>query len=221
MALADALTHELRALVAAGVPVIQIDEDGATTIGDDPAEQHLFMAAHRRLTNSVREAHLTLAVTGGSVARIPAKIFFDAPYRSYLVDVVTAPENWTLIAQAPGERGIILGVADAGTDAPDEPDVLAWAARYAASMRGRGPDRVGLAPTGTLAGRTPDAARAKIEMLADVAAREGERATASPELLDADLLARDGLGRGYFGPVKGAAIAEGRHSSGADGSAAN
>ena len=34
MALADALGHELRSLVAAGVPMIQVDEDDAVEIGD-------------------------------------------------------------------------------------------------------------------------------------------------------------------------------------------
>jgi 5-methyltetrahydropteroyltriglutamate--homocysteine methyltransferase len=203
MALADALAHELRSLVAAGAPVIQVDEDAASLIGADPAEQRLFKAAHRRLTNTVRDAHLTLAVTGGSVAEISPATFFDAPYRSYLIDVVTAPQNWTLIREAPGERGIIAGVADVRSEAPDDPEFLTWAALYAAALRARGPDRVGLAPSGSLADVPPEAARAKIEALANVAAETHVRATESPGLLDPDRLADEGRDRGYLRPAGG------------------
>jgi methionine synthase II (cobalamin-independent) len=199
MALADALAHELRALVAAGAPVIQIDEDGAALVGVDAAEQKLFRAAHRRLTNTIRDAHLTLAVTGGSVAAVPPATFFDAPYSSYLIDVVTAPDNWVLIREAPTERGIIVGAADANSDAPDDPEFLAWAALFAASLRVRGPDRVGLAPSGSLVGRSPASARAKIEALATAAAETHLRAKESPASMDVARLVDEGRARGYLG----------------------
>lgn len=208
MALADALAHELRALLAAGCPVIQIDEDAAILIGESKAEQQLFRAAHRRLTSTVRGAHLSLAVTGGSIARIPPKVFFDAPYRSYLVDLVTAPDNWELLVEAPGDRGIIAGVANARTDAADDPEFLAWAALYAAAIRQRGPDRVGLAPSGSLAGRTRDVAWNKLELLVGITADMHARVAATPELLDPEHLSLVGLAAGYFGPAAHGEMAE-------------
>jgi methionine synthase II (cobalamin-independent) len=198
MALADALAHELRALVAAGAPVIQIDEDGAALVGD-VAEQKLFKAAHRRLTNTVRDAHLTLAVTGGSIAAMPPATFFDAPYSSYLIDVVTAPDNWRLIREAPTERGIIAGAADVRTDSPDDPAFLAWAALFAASLRSRGPDRVGLAPSGSLVGLSAASANAKIQALATAAAETHALASESPDATDFARLVDEGRGRGYLG----------------------
>jgi len=198
IALADALAHELRALVAAGVPMIQVDEDAASLMGEDAAEQGLFKLAHRRLTNTVRDAHLTLALTGGDISKIPPGVFWDSPYKSYLVDVVTTPANWAVIAGMPAERGIIAGAADARTDEPADRDRLVWAALSAAALNRRGPDRVGLAPSGSLAGRSPDAARAMIERLAEVAAETRARVLASPELLNGPRLADEGKERGYL-----------------------
>jgi len=202
MALADALGHELRALLAAGCPLIQINEDAAVLIGADPAEHQIFKAAHRRLLNSVDGAHLTLAVPSGSIVAIPPRVFYDAPYLSYLADVTTAPENWSLLGAAPGGRGLICGVADARTDAADDREFMAWAGLYAAAMSGRGGDRVGLAPTGSLGSLAREAALAKIAALAEVAADTHARIAAEPGLLDPGALAQEGVARGFFGQVE-------------------
>src|SRR5690348_15182775 len=76
-------------------------------IGDSRNEGQLFKAAHRRLTQTAREAHLTLAVRDGSIASIPPAVLFDAPYRSYAIDVVTHPENWQIVIAGQAERGMI------------------------------------------------------------------------------------------------------------------
>ena len=86
----------------------------------------------------------------GNAERVPPRILFDAPYLSYLFDLVAGPQNWRLIAAAPAERGIVCGIADAGSPDPDDPGLVAWAGRYAASMRGRGGDRVGLSTSASL-----------------------------------------------------------------------
>jgi methionine synthase II (cobalamin-independent) len=198
MALADALGHEVRALIAAGVPIVQIDEDAAPLVGDNPVEQQLFKAAQRRLTHGTGDAHLTLAVTGGGIVGVPPQIFFDAPYRSYLVDLVTDPRHWAVVRGAPAERGIIVGVADARTEAPDDPEFLAWAALSAAALAGRGPDRIGLAPSGSLAALSRDAALAKVRMLAEVAADTHARAANDPAALDGRRLAEEGRARGWL-----------------------
>ena len=49
LALAEALNHELHALAAAGCPLIQVDEDGATLIGEDREQRALFREAQRIL----------------------------------------------------------------------------------------------------------------------------------------------------------------------------
>ncbi len=210
MALADALAHELRSLVAAGCPLVQVDEPAVGLIGDSPSEQSLFKAAHRRLTNTVRDAHLSLAVMSANLDTVPFRIFFDAPYRSYLVDLVSRPQNWRLVVEAPGERGLIVGIADARSAAPDEADLVRWAGLYAAAVRLRGIDRVGLAPSGSLARLPREAARAKIQVLAGVAAAIHEQAADGGISPNPEGLATEGLAKGYFGQVEGGAMEEAR-----------
>jgi hypothetical protein len=85
----------------------------------------------------------------------------------YLFDLIDGPDNWRLIARAPLERGMVLGIADARTPDPDDLAVLVWAVGYAASS-GRGEIRIGVAPSGSLASLEPSAARAKITRLGDL-----------------------------------------------------
>jgi methionine synthase II (cobalamin-independent) len=133
---------------------------------DDEAERTLFTGAMRRLTDGLGDrAHLSLAVTMGSAVHVGADALFEAPFRSYLFDVIAGPDNWRLIAQAPAERGVVCGVADARTTRPDDLEVMVWAAQYAASTQGRGSDRVGLAPSTGLEYLPRDRAKAKIEVL--------------------------------------------------------
>jgi 5-methyltetrahydropteroyltriglutamate--homocysteine methyltransferase len=167
LALADALREEIRALAAAGAPVIQIDENALTLIeeGDD-AEIRLAAMALGRLLEGVQASHLTLAVTMGDAEAVGPRLFFDAPFHSYLFDLLAGPDNWRLIAQAPRDRGIIAGVADARNTRPDDEAVMVWGARYAAALNGRGLERVGLSPSTGLEFLPRDRARAKIEALA-------------------------------------------------------
>ncbi len=164
-ALAEAMHEELRALASAGCPVIQIDEDDASLVGLDPSERRLFADAQRRLAEGV-EAHLCLAVGGGDADAAGAETWFDAPYASYLFDLVAGPDNWRLIAQAPGDRGIVCGALDLG-GASGGLEALVWAARYAASTRGRGLVRVGLAPAAGLERLSWDAAIERMEVLGE------------------------------------------------------
>lgn len=168
LALAEALREELRALAEAGCPVIQVDEDDAALVGLDPSERRIFVDAQRRLTDGI-DAHLSLAIAGGDAAGAGAETIFDPPYRSYLFDLVAGPDHWRLIAQAPADRGIVCGALDpAGTGSGDR-ETLVWAARYAASTRGRGMDRVGLAPAAGLERLSWEAAGAKVRVLGDAA----------------------------------------------------
>ena len=72
--------------------------------------------------------------------------FFDLPYASYAFDLIAGPDNWRLIAPGAGRSRDHLRRARARPPAADETrEVLIWAAHYAASTKGRGLERVGLA----------------------------------------------------------------------------
>ncbi|MFZ5853572.1 MAG: hypothetical protein ACOYXS_03575 [Chloroflexota bacterium] len=183
LALAEALREELRALAAAGCPLIQVDEDAATRIGDDPSERRLFVEAQRRLIDGIEGVHLSLAITTGNADPAGAATIFDPPYRSHLFDLIGGPDNWRLIAQAPGERGIICAALDPAAPSAGQLELLVWAARYAASTGRRGLRRVGLAPAPGLERLSPDAARLRIELLG----RAARLATASRDELARNL----------------------------------
>lgn len=166
-AAAEALREELAALLDAGVPVVQVDEYALTMAGsDDDAERSLYREAMRRLTDGLPgRGHLSLAVTMGSAARVGPAALFEAPFRSYLFDLVAGPRNWDLVEAAPAEREVICGVADARTTRGDDVEGLVAAARRAAEANGRGPERVGLSSSTGLEYLPRDRARVKVEAL--------------------------------------------------------
>jgi methionine synthase II (cobalamin-independent) len=161
------------ALFHAGAPVVQLAEDELTAIGaDDYGRRALAAEAFDRATAGL-VGHLSLSVAGGNADRAGPGLFFDAPFASYIFDLINGPDNWRLITQAPHDRGIVCGVADARSDAPDDEAVMIWAARYAASSEGRGVERVGLAPSAGLELLPRAVARRKIEGLAEAARKAG------------------------------------------------
>ncbi|MGO9180353.1 MAG: hypothetical protein ACLQHS_14010 [Candidatus Limnocylindrales bacterium] len=201
LALAEALNEELHALNAAGVPVIQLDENALTLIrSDDEAERRLAADALRRVGEGLEDAHLCLAVTMGAAVGVGASALFDLPFRSYLFDLVAGPDNWALIASAPHDREIVCGVADARNTRPDEEHAMVRAALDAAATSVRGLDRVALSPSTGLEYLPRDRAKAKVEALAQAA-----RTAAST---DPDELARatDALA------VEGRSARPGRHA---------
>ena len=168
-ALAEALAQEIRALADAGCALIEIVEDAATLIGEDPAERHLFRAAQRRLLAEMDGVHCSLSIRGGNADTAGAATILDAPYSSYLFDLCAGPDNWRLIVDVPGDRGVIVGAADARTADNDTLEILAFAIGYAASTRERGHARVGLATSGDMAALPPAAAVAKMERIGEAA----------------------------------------------------
>jgi hypothetical protein len=165
----DGVAATVVALAHAGCPMVEIEEPGAVGIRD-AGEQRRFVELHRRLADGIGSAvHLSLAITGGDATGLGAPALFDLPYASYAFDLIAGPDNWRLIAEAPGDRGIICGALDPAAAASDRPEVLVWAAHYAASMRGRGLVRVGLANASGLGGLTPERAYRKVTALADAA----------------------------------------------------
>lgn len=154
LALAEALNHELHALAVAGCPLIEVAEDAAVAIGDDPAERRLFRDAQLRLTAGLEAVHLSLAIRGGSADGAGRETILGAPYASYLFDLCAGPDNWRVIVDVPGDRGIVVGAEDAASAKAETLELLAFAIGYAASTGGRGHARVGLATSGDM-GRLP------------------------------------------------------------------
>jgi methionine synthase II (cobalamin-independent) len=174
MAAAEAGNAALRKLLEAGAPVVQVEEDGLCLIGPaDDAERTLAADALRRLTAGL-SGHLSLSVAGGDAGGAGAHVLYDAPFSSHYFDLMLGPDGWRAARDAPAERGLILGVADCRRPDPDDAQLSAWAAAYAASMRGRGLERVGLAPSAGLETLPREAALAKLAGLAAVAAASGE-----------------------------------------------
>ena len=165
LARAGALNLSLRELAAAGCPLIEIHEPAATTMGADEAERALFREAHLRLLDGVEGSHLSLALTGGNADAVGVETLLAAPYASLAVDLIAGPDNWRLVAATPGDRGIICGTLSPAPDSDDGPELLLWAAGYAASTGGRGPARVGLASASSFADLPWAAAIRKLERL--------------------------------------------------------
>jgi len=150
--LGEALNLEILALAAAGCPMVEIDEPITLQIGEDIAEFRAFRAANERLFAGLESddgPHLSLGLWGGQIDPAGYEDLIALPYRSYLVDVLAGPSAWRFVDAVPPARGIIVGSADARTERLDETEVHVWAMAWAA-QEGRGSDRVGCSPNGSL-----------------------------------------------------------------------
>lgn len=161
----DRQRDALQALVEAGCPLIEIQEPAATSIGDDPPERALFRDAHLRLLDGLTGTHFSLAITGGTADAAGIETLLAAPYASLAVDLIAGPDNWRLVAATPGDRGIVCGALGTRAGTGDGPELLLWAAGYAASTGGRGPARVGLATASSLAHLSWEEAVRKMDRL--------------------------------------------------------
>ena len=169
---AEALAGELAALGAAGCAVVVIEEPAVVGLGASARAHEAFVRAHRRLLRDTPDLHAMLAIAGGSANHAGPEVIFGAPYKSHLFDLIAGPDNWYLIRQAPGERGIVCAVLVAAPGLPDadQSPMLVWAAQYAASSNGRGLDRIGLANASPLISLSPDVAARSLDGLARAAA---------------------------------------------------
>jgi len=166
---AVALKETIAALAAAGCSFVEIDEPDALAISVVPSERRRFVDAHRRMTDGIAGVHLSLTLTGGNLDAAGPSTFFDLPYASYAFDLIAGPDNWRLIAAAPGDRGVICGAMSAAPGGDLNREVLVWAAHYAASTSGRGIARVGLANASSFAGLTRDDAIRRLGIVAQAA----------------------------------------------------
>ena len=161
--LAERTRAAIAALAEAGCRMVEIDEPSAWSIAD-PASAARFRDAHLRVTDGA-PTHCSLVLTGGSADRLGPAAVFDPGYASYHVDLIAGPDNWRLVAEAPGDRGIVCGALDPAASSGDRPELLVWAVHYAASTGGRGLVRVGLANASSLGGLSHERAVRKAEAL--------------------------------------------------------
>lgn len=160
----------IEALAEAGCRWVEVHEPAAVGIGDDAAGRERFADAHRAITDGLpSDVHLSLALIGGNADTTGIETILAGAYASLALDLVGGPDNWRLAAATPGERGIVCGALGTQAASDDGPEILLWAAGYAASLGGRGIDRVGLATAGSLAALSWDAAEAKVRRLGEAA----------------------------------------------------
>ncbi|HSK51867.1 MAG TPA: hypothetical protein VLA44_03870 [Clostridia bacterium] len=188
LAAAEATNAELRALAAAGCPLIEVHEPAATSIGDDAASRARFVAAHRTLLAGLGGVHLSLAITGGNADAAGIATLLAAPYASLALDLVRGPDNWYLAAAAPGTIGIVCGALTADERGDETVEILLYALGYAASTGGRGPDRVGVATAGSLANVPWPVAERRMRRLGEAvrfatASREERAAAVDPRAI--------------------------------------
>lgn len=183
-----ALVHDL---AGAGCRWIEVHEPAATTIGTDHDARARYAEAHRTMTADVgADVHLSLAITGGNADTAGIETVLAGAYSSLALDLITGPDNWRLATTTPRDVGLICGAVSTLAGSDDGPEMLLWAAGYAASMRGRGPARVGLATAGSLAALPWDVAAQKVERLGHAARlaslpAEDVKAAIDPRAVDA------------------------------------
>ena len=184
------LNEGLVAVGEAGCPIVEVHEPAGSLPTDEPGRA-AFVEAHATLLSGLPDGlHASLAITGGDAVGLGAAALFGAAYQSHLFDLLDGPDSWRLVAVAPGERGIVVGVGDATGRRRTRLEDVVWAASYAASTGGRGIERIGVAPSGSLAGLSIGEARAVLALLgeaADVVAggRDGVLARLDPRAIDA------------------------------------
>lgn len=179
--------REIAALADAGCPWIEVRED--VRGWDVTARRDGLLRAHEELGVGLDGAHRSLALLGGNADALGIEPVLAGGYASLAVDLIDGPDHWRLVTALPGELGVIAGALSVARATDLGPEVLVWAAQYAASTRGRGADRVGLATAGSMAHLTWDQAMVKLDRLArgtQLATAGGEdlRRTIDPRAVD-------------------------------------
>jgi len=107
------------------------------------------LEAHDRLAqrlSGLEGVHRALLPVGGNLIGMTREEWLQVPAESLVINPIRDPESWRAAATWPGDRGLILALVPApGDEEPEPVEILLWAVRYAASLGGRGLDRVGVA----------------------------------------------------------------------------
>ena len=160
------------------------------TAADPASRGHLA----ERLT-ALAGVHRALLPVGGNLIGMSREEWLQIPAESLVINPIRDPESWRAAATWPGGRGLILALVPAPGDEDPEPvEILLWAVRYAASLGGRGLDRVGVAGMlpATKASPDPVEAEKRIALLERVV----QLSAANEETLRAELDPR------AFQPIK-------------------
>ena len=179
----------VRELADAGCRWIEVHEPDAVRIGTDAPHRARFADLHRALTDGLDGVHLSLAITGGAANDAGIETLLAGSYASLALDLIAGPDNWHLAVAAPGDRGIVAGVGAPFAGSDDGPEIMLWAAGYAASTGGRGSERVGLGTAGSFTGLSWDVAAEKVRRLGAAAnlataPREERLAALDPRSID-------------------------------------
>ena len=124
--------------------------------------------------------HRALLPVGGNLVGMARDEGVQIPAESLVINPIRDPESWRAAATWPGDRGLILALVPAPGDEDPEPvEILLWAVRYAASLGGRGLDRVGVAGMLPITKAAPDPAEAEkrialLERLVEISAANEE-----------------------------------------------
>jgi hypothetical protein len=178
------------ALADAGCLWIEVHEPAAVGIGADPDARARFAEVHQTLTADIgNDLHVSLAIIGGNAETAGIETILAGAYSSLALDLIDGPDNWRLATTTPTEVGLICGALSTRAGSDDGPEMLLWAAGYAASTRGRGAARVGLATAGSLAALSWDVAVEKVRRLGEAARLatlpvEARRAAIDPRAVD-------------------------------------
>ena len=179
----------IAALADAGCAWIEVHEPAATSIGEDGDARGRFAALHEALTHGIDGVHLGLVITGGAADAAGIETILAGAYASLGVDLIAGPDNWRLVVAAPGDRGIVCGVVAPRAGSDDGPELMLWAAGYAASTGGRGAARVGLATASSFADLPWAVAATKVRRLGEAtrlatAPREERAGALDPRAID-------------------------------------
>lgn len=160
------------------------------TAVDPASREHLA----ERLT-ALAGVHRALLPVGGNLVGMSHEEWLQIPAESLVINPIRDPESWRAAATWPGDRGLILALVPAPGDEAAEPvEILLWAVRYAASLGGRGLDRVAVAGMLPIVKGAPDPVEAEKRIA--LLERLVELSAANEETLRAELDSR------AFQPIK-------------------
>jgi len=164
-AIASVLAQEAFELEAAGARFIQIDEPALLGA---PEDLELAKRAIGQVSGQLEAATTILCTYFGDAKRLGAELF-ELPVDSFGLDFVAGPDNRELIASLPAGLGLQAGVVDARNTRLETTDEVAATIDDLAS--GVGADNLTVSPSAGLEFLPRDKAKAKLERLAQAAAR--------------------------------------------------
>ncbi len=171
-------------------PAIHFVECPELTVAEPTSRERL---AERLIV--LAGGHRALLPVGGNLVGMTREEWLQIPAESLVINPIRDPESWRAAATWPGDRGLILALVPAPGDEAAEPvEILLWAVRYAASLGGRGLDRVGVAGMLPIAKGAPDPVEAEKRIA--LLERLVELSAANEETLRAELDPR------AFQPIK-------------------